>query len=247
MKTSVAAALAGLAMASTPTLGADLFGTAPPPMTFPASESPLTEVGANWYLRGDIGYEFDNEPTVVPTAGLIPAILTDPLPARATSTLPRQRFEQRRRDAREQSEQRRAQFRRRRRLPRQQLPAARSHLHVFARPEPVLRQQRPLPGRHRRRCRTKWAARPSRSAIFGRQSTAPATSTAPRPTIRRSPAPISISATSGASRRTSAPAAASTPTRFRARRISSSTRTAARSAATPPRAARPTFGSSRPV
>ena len=57
MKTSVAAALAGLAMASTPTLGADLFGSAPPPMTFPASQSPITEVGTNWYLRGDIGFE----------------------------------------------------------------------------------------------------------------------------------------------------------------------------------------------
>jgi opacity protein-like surface antigen len=79
MKTSVAAALAGLAMASSPTLGADLFGTAPPPMTFPDSQSPITEVGTNWYLRGDIGYEFNNEPTVVPTAGLIPAILTDSL------------------------------------------------------------------------------------------------------------------------------------------------------------------------
>ena len=63
MKTSVAAALAGLAMASTPTLGADLFGTAPPPMTFPASQSPITEVGTNWYLRGDIGLSADQAPT----------------------------------------------------------------------------------------------------------------------------------------------------------------------------------------
>jgi opacity protein-like surface antigen len=59
MKTSVAAALAGLAMASTPTLGADLFGSAPPPMTFPASQSPVTEVGSNWYLRGDLGLDMD--------------------------------------------------------------------------------------------------------------------------------------------------------------------------------------------
>ena len=63
MKTSVAAALAGLAMASTPTLGADLFGTAPPPMTFPASQSPITEVGSNWYLRGDIGFDVDQAPS----------------------------------------------------------------------------------------------------------------------------------------------------------------------------------------
>ena len=40
MKTSIAAALAGLAMASTPTLGADLFGTAPPPMTLPGRPEP---------------------------------------------------------------------------------------------------------------------------------------------------------------------------------------------------------------
>jgi opacity protein-like surface antigen len=79
MKTSVAAALAGLAMASTPTLGADLFGSAAPPMTFEANQSPLTEVGTNWYLRGDVGYGFEDEPTVVPTAGLVPAVLTDPL------------------------------------------------------------------------------------------------------------------------------------------------------------------------
>jgi opacity protein-like surface antigen len=63
MKTSVAAALAGLAMASSPTLGADLFGTAPPPMTFPASQSPVTEVGSNWYLRGDIGLSVDQAPS----------------------------------------------------------------------------------------------------------------------------------------------------------------------------------------
>ena len=34
MKTSIAAALAGLAMASTPTLGAYLFGSAPPPVSY---------------------------------------------------------------------------------------------------------------------------------------------------------------------------------------------------------------------
>ena len=77
MKTSIAAALAGLAMASTPTLGADLFGTASPPMSYPADQTPLAEVGTNWYLRGDVGYGFEDEPTVVPSAGLIPAILTD--------------------------------------------------------------------------------------------------------------------------------------------------------------------------
>jgi opacity protein-like surface antigen len=63
MKTSIAAAVAGLAMASTPTLGADLFGSAPPPMTFAANQSPLTEVGSNWYLRGDVGVSVDQAPS----------------------------------------------------------------------------------------------------------------------------------------------------------------------------------------
>jgi opacity protein-like surface antigen len=50
-------------MASTPTLGADLFGSVPPPMTFPASQSPITEVGSNWYLRGDVGLDLDQAPS----------------------------------------------------------------------------------------------------------------------------------------------------------------------------------------
>lgn len=78
MKTPVVAAIAGLALASTPTFAADLFGPAPPPMSFPAGESPTAEVGTNWYLRGDVGYGVEDEPTVVPSAGLIPQILTDP-------------------------------------------------------------------------------------------------------------------------------------------------------------------------
>jgi opacity protein-like surface antigen len=32
-------------------------------MSFPASESPLTEVGSNWYLRGDIGLSVDQAPS----------------------------------------------------------------------------------------------------------------------------------------------------------------------------------------
>ena len=64
MKTSIAAALAGLAMASSPTLGADLFGSAPPPISYSAGQGPQTEVGSNWYLRGDVGASFDNSPTL---------------------------------------------------------------------------------------------------------------------------------------------------------------------------------------
>jgi len=78
MKSIAAAALAGIAMASTPSLAADLFGTAPPPMSFPEN-GPMVEVGSNWYLRGDVGYASETEATVVPWAGLIPAIQTDPL------------------------------------------------------------------------------------------------------------------------------------------------------------------------
>jgi opacity protein-like surface antigen len=52
---AVAAAFAGIAMAATPSLAADLFGAAPPPI----SEPGLAEVGSNWYLRGDIGVGFD--------------------------------------------------------------------------------------------------------------------------------------------------------------------------------------------
>jgi opacity protein-like surface antigen len=68
MKTPVAAALASVALASfalasTPTFAADLFGSAPPPMSFPASQSPMAEVGSNWYLRGDIGLDLDQAAT----------------------------------------------------------------------------------------------------------------------------------------------------------------------------------------
>jgi opacity protein-like surface antigen len=63
MKTSIAAALAGLAMASTPTLGADLFGSAPPPVSYSSGQGPLSEVGSNWYLRGDLGLDLDQAPT----------------------------------------------------------------------------------------------------------------------------------------------------------------------------------------
>jgi opacity protein-like surface antigen len=68
---AVVAALAGIAMASTPSLAADLFGTAPP-MTFPASESPTAEVGSNWYLRGDVGTSLDSVPTLSFTSASVP-------------------------------------------------------------------------------------------------------------------------------------------------------------------------------
>ena len=76
MKKIAAVALAGLAIASTPTQAADLFGTAPPPLGEPAS-NPEVEIGSNWYIRGDLGYGEVNSPTIVPSAGLIPPVLYD--------------------------------------------------------------------------------------------------------------------------------------------------------------------------
>jgi opacity protein-like surface antigen len=63
MKKFAAAALAGLALASTPSYAADLFGTAAPPMSAPA-DNPAVEIGSNWYIRGDVGATFDNAATV---------------------------------------------------------------------------------------------------------------------------------------------------------------------------------------
>jgi opacity protein-like surface antigen len=62
MKKIAALTLVGLAMASTPTQAADLFGTAPPPMSAP--DSPMVEVGSNWYIRGDVGASLDEVPDV---------------------------------------------------------------------------------------------------------------------------------------------------------------------------------------
>jgi opacity protein-like surface antigen len=76
MKKIAAVALASLAIASTPTQAADLFGTAPPPLGEPAS-NPEVEIGSNWYIRGDLGYGEVNSPTIVPSAGLIPPVLYD--------------------------------------------------------------------------------------------------------------------------------------------------------------------------
>ena len=76
MKAIAAAALAGIAMASTPSLAADLFGTAAPPMSFPAENGPTAEVGSNWYIRGDIGAGLDT----------VPAVPSRPFPSRRRAT-----------------------------------------------------------------------------------------------------------------------------------------------------------------
>jgi opacity protein-like surface antigen len=70
MKRLSAAAIAAMALASTPALAADLFGTAAPPMLdVPAASAPTAvEVGSNWYIRGDVGASFDNAPTISSSA-----------------------------------------------------------------------------------------------------------------------------------------------------------------------------------
>jgi len=60
---AIAAALAVIAMASTPSVAADLFGTAAP-MTFAPQDNPPVEVGSNWYIRGDVGGSLESLPTV---------------------------------------------------------------------------------------------------------------------------------------------------------------------------------------
>ena len=70
MKRLTAAAFAVCALATTQAHAADLFGSAQPEMMEPA---PLTEVGSNWYIRGDVGLGLENAPTVT-TTGLVPAI-----------------------------------------------------------------------------------------------------------------------------------------------------------------------------
>ena len=59
---AAAAALAGIVIATTPSLAADLFGSAPPPLEAP--EPPMVEVGSNWYIRGDVGASLDTLPEV---------------------------------------------------------------------------------------------------------------------------------------------------------------------------------------
>ena len=68
---AVIAALAGIAMVSTPALAADLFGTAAP-VAFPASDGPAAEVGSNWYLRGDVGTSLDSVPSVTFSSTSVP-------------------------------------------------------------------------------------------------------------------------------------------------------------------------------
>ncbi len=51
------------AIVAAPASAADLLGTAPP-LTMPTGQSPMFEVGSNWYVRGDLGISFDRAPSV---------------------------------------------------------------------------------------------------------------------------------------------------------------------------------------
>ena len=71
MRLFAAATMAGACLATAPLHAADLFGSAPPPMSEPAAQ---TELGSNWYIRGDVGYGPSTQSVVDPTnSGLIPA------------------------------------------------------------------------------------------------------------------------------------------------------------------------------
>ena len=72
-------ACVGLTAAAAPAGAADLFGAAPP-VTTPAMQGPtMFEAGSNWYIRGDLGIDFDDAPTIsisnisTPPPGLVSA------------------------------------------------------------------------------------------------------------------------------------------------------------------------------
>jgi opacity protein-like surface antigen len=51
------------AIVAAPASAADLLGSAPP-LSMPGNQSPMFEVGSNWYVRGDLGISFDRAPSV---------------------------------------------------------------------------------------------------------------------------------------------------------------------------------------
>ena len=78
------AGLLGACLTTTPLFAADLFDSAPPPMDAPVGQ---TELGSNWYIRGDIGYGQIDEATVVPSAGLFPTVGNAPIGDAGTPVL----------------------------------------------------------------------------------------------------------------------------------------------------------------
>jgi hypothetical protein len=75
MRLLAAVGLVGGCLATTPLFAADLFDSAPPPMDAPVQ----TELGTNWYIRGDVGYGQVDQATVVPSAGLFPTVGNAPI------------------------------------------------------------------------------------------------------------------------------------------------------------------------
>ena len=82
MKRSTAAALLSLFVAPAAGLAADLGAM---PMAGSTSQAPgsFVEVGANWYIRGDLAFSFDNAPTLT-----YPNLLTPPPAGLATVANP---------------------------------------------------------------------------------------------------------------------------------------------------------------
>jgi opacity protein-like surface antigen len=68
-KIAAASIAVALLATTTPSFAADLFGSAPPPL-----DAPQTELGSNWYIRGDVGLNFESSPTIVPENNLLPPI-----------------------------------------------------------------------------------------------------------------------------------------------------------------------------
>src|SRR5947209_6424625 len=69
MRFLAAAGLLGACLATSPLYAADLFSSPPPTMDEPVYQS---ELGSNWYIRGDVGYGQVTESTVTPTPGMFP-------------------------------------------------------------------------------------------------------------------------------------------------------------------------------
>ncbi|MDE3174649.1 MAG: hypothetical protein KGM15_00885 [Pseudomonadota bacterium] len=69
MRFLAAAGLAGACLATSPLFAADLFSSAPPPMDAPMVD---TELGSNWYIRGDVGYAQTTQSTVLTRPTMFP-------------------------------------------------------------------------------------------------------------------------------------------------------------------------------
>jgi opacity protein-like surface antigen len=72
MKRIFAVAFAGIVATSATAHAADLFGTVPPTTVF----GQPTEITSGWYLRGDFDYGWGSTPTIIPSDGLLPPLLS---------------------------------------------------------------------------------------------------------------------------------------------------------------------------